>query len=79
MDELRKVNKALTIAKIIIDGQIEALKNPRGFLFIITNAHTKAQNAATIPHWCWRKDKSELDKRRYRRYLRSFHATVISR
>lgn len=81
--ELRKLNKALTIADMV-------LKNAKvGFDLISTGVHqcvvinTEAKNSAIvmsvsrIPSECWRTDRPKLDARRYRRHLRGFH--VISR
>ena len=74
----RRAMKAMNIASIILDGQVNLLK---GVYLAPVVAALKASDASTIPVWCWRWDKPKLDKRRYRRYQRSLKClshTVIN-
>ena len=64
----RRAMKAINIASMILDAQIDLQK---GVYLAPVVAALKATNSATIPGWCWRWDKPKLDKRRYRRYQRS--------
>lgn len=76
--ECRRAMKAMNLASMILDGQVNLLK---GVYLAPVVAAMKATNAATIPVRCWCWDKPKLDKRRYRRYQRSLKClshTVIN-
>ena len=76
--KLRKIMKTMTIANLITEGQVSFLK---GDLWAPLKQQARALNASFIPDWCWSCDKPKLDKRRYRRYQRSFKClshTVIN-
>lgn len=73
-DDLRRINKAVNIAGVAIEGLFNAGRiEGVGSLPIFFSSMEKARNMGLTPHWVWRHDKPAIDKRRFRRYQRGGH------
>lgn len=80
MNQLRKVQKALHVAKMVIASEektllivqhcrLSLMPLPMVIARVTEHCISPILRASMVPDKVWRMDKPEIDKRRYRRYV----------